>query len=140
MFPHVTRAARFRVPHLNSRRWVSNGSTKAFQRPTAMSSLSILGVILGAGTAGYLVGKTSPPSTSNIMSPNSTRKSDSLYGSPIDFAEAIDELRTLLPEDGIVSTDEDDLYHHGFSENDYHPGQSSSSFRYYNLLIYGFFR
>ena len=45
------------------------------------------------------------------------------YGSPEDFKKAIEELRALLPGEDAVSTDVEDLEHHGFSENDYHPGE-----------------
>ena len=54
------------------------------------------------------------------------RKADgetSGYGSPEDFKQAIEDLRSDLShlEHG-VSTTPDDLYAHGFSVNDYHPG------------------
>ncbi|KAJ2913929.1 hypothetical protein MD484_g6483, partial [Candolleomyces efflorescens] len=56
------------------------------------------------------------------------RKADgetSGYGSPEDFKQAIEDLRKDLShlEHG-VSTTPDDLYAHGFSVNDYHPGIS----------------
>ncbi|RXW24528.1 hypothetical protein EST38_g1350 [Candolleomyces aberdarensis] len=48
-----------------------------------------------------------------------------VYGSPEDFKQAIEDLRKDLShlEHGI-STSPDDLYSHGFSVNDYHPGVS----------------
>lgn len=51
------------------------------------------------------------------------------YGSPEDFKQAIEDLRKALShlEHG-VSTTSDDLYAHGFSVNDYHPGASKEMF------------
>ncbi|TFK85448.1 hypothetical protein K466DRAFT_566602 [Polyporus arcularius HHB13444] len=43
------------------------------------------------------------------------------YGSPQDFKKAIEELRTLFPDEDAVTTDVEDLEAHGYSENDYHP-------------------
>ncbi len=45
------------------------------------------------------------------------------YGSPEDFKKAIEELRTLFPGEDAVTTDVEDLEAHGYSENDYHPGE-----------------
>lgn len=36
---------------------------------------------------------------------------------------AISELMETFTEDGVVSTDPEDLHIHGFSEYDYHAGQ-----------------
>jgi D-lactate dehydrogenase (cytochrome) len=43
------------------------------------------------------------------------------YGTHEDFENAIAELRAILPE-GMVTNEEEDLNHHGFSSIDYHPG------------------
>lgn len=45
------------------------------------------------------------------------------FGTPEDFGRAIRELTETFTEDGVVSTDAEDLRIHGFSEYDYHPGQ-----------------
>lgn len=49
------------------------------------------------------------------------------YGSPNDFEQAIEDLKKALShlEDG-VSTSPEDLYAHGFSANDHHPGMFGS--------------
>jgi hypothetical protein len=44
------------------------------------------------------------------------------YGSPEDFAKAIEDLKTTFPPDGAVSTDQDVLHAHGFSIIHYLPG------------------
>ncbi|KAG2009423.1 D-lactate dehydrogenase cytochrome oxidoreductase [Coprinopsis cinerea AmutBmut pab1-1] len=54
-----------------------------------------------------------------------TTRSSNKYGSPEDFAKAIEELTSHLGPDK-VSTNPDDLDSHGFSANDYHPGISPS--------------
>jgi hypothetical protein len=46
-----------------------------------------------------------------------------VYGTPEDFAHAIEELKTLFSE-GAVVTNDDQLEAHGFSSNAYHPGTS----------------
>ena len=43
-------------------------------------------------------------------------------GSANDFQIAVRILCMTFPEDGRVTTEPDDLYDHGFSDNDYHPG------------------
>ncbi|KAJ3866721.1 FAD-linked oxidase-like protein [Lentinula novae-zelandiae] len=48
------------------------------------------------------------------------------YGSPEDFGKAIEELKRTFTDEDIVSTDPEDVYNHGFSVNDYHPGISHS--------------
>lgn len=55
-------------------------------------------------------------------SPATLNTSKPQYGSPEDFAKAIEELKETFPDEGAVSTDPEDVYHHGFSLNDYHPG------------------
>lgn len=45
------------------------------------------------------------------------------YGSAPDFQQAIRILCTTFPEEGKVTTEVEDLYDHGFSVNDYHPGE-----------------
>lgn len=44
-----------------------------------------------------------------------------VFGTPEDFNRAIEELKGALGKDS-VSTDREDLFIHGFSANDYHPG------------------
>ena len=79
------------------------------------SSSSVFALALGSvalGLGGYYVGlrraiETPPPKP--------------VYGTPQDFAHAIEELKTLFSKD-TVTTDEDQLEAHGFSHNAYHPG------------------
>ena len=55
------------------------------------------------------------------------------YGTPADFSKAIEELRSTFPSGDSVSTDPDDLYVHGFSEYDYHPGKNGCTHVYSTL-------
>ena len=50
-----------------------------------------------------------------------------VYGTPEDFAHAIEELKALFSEDA-VTTDEGQLEAHGFSPNTYLPGTPRHSF------------
>ena len=45
------------------------------------------------------------------------------YGSQEDFRRAIEELKRLFPDEDTVTDDVEHLEEHGFSENDYHPGE-----------------
>lgn len=83
-------------------------------------SFSVLGLTLGAmagGLVGYVIARI-PEKPFHIPESPSEPK----YGCPEDFELAIKELRAAFPSEDSVSTDPDDLYTHGFSENDYHPG------------------
>ena len=48
---------------------------------------------------------------------------NSQYGSQEDFRRAIEELKRLFPDEDTVTDDAEHLEEHGFSENDYHPGE-----------------
>ena len=48
------------------------------------------------------------------------------YGSAPDFQQAIRMLCLAFPEEGRVTTEPEDLYEHGFSVNDYHPGAANN--------------
>jgi len=80
-------------------------------------ALALGSVALGLG--GYYVGARSNHHTP-VESPGSPSKP--VYGSPEDFARAIQELKTLFSEE-TVTTAEDQLGAHGFSPNMYHPGE-----------------
>ena len=49
------------------------------------------------------------------------KAAEPMFGTPEDFNRAIEELKGALGKDS-VSTDREDLFIHGFSANDYHPG------------------
>lgn len=49
------------------------------------------------------------------------------YGTPKDFEQAIKELRALFDSDDVVSTHQEDLRIHGYSENDHHPSEAFHS-------------
>jgi D-lactate dehydrogenase (cytochrome) len=86
---------------------------------TTSSNVGALRLALGSvvlALGGYYVGAHS----NHVESPGSPSKP--VYGSPEDFARAIQELKTLL-SDETVTTAEDQLEAHGFSPNMYHPGE-----------------
>jgi hypothetical protein len=90
--------------HTATGRSTSNASS------SNLFALALASAAIGLG--GYYVGvsrsiETPPPKP--------------VYGTPEDFALAIEELKTLFSE-GMVVTDEDQLEAHGFSPNAYHPG------------------
>lgn len=75
-------------------------------------AMALGGVLLALG--GYYVGARSD--TTIKSSP-----SKPVYGTPVDFARAIEELRASFSEDA-VTTAEDQLKTHGFSPNAHLPG------------------
>ncbi|KAE9394580.1 hypothetical protein BT96DRAFT_923434 [Gymnopus androsaceus JB14] len=86
---------------------------------SARTALLLVGSSLVGGLLGFTLANREPSSaTLNTSKPQ--------YGSPEDFAKAIEELKETFPDEGAVSTDPEDVYHHGFSLNDYHPGTSHS--------------
>jgi len=85
--------------------------------PSNVLALALGSVALGLG--GYYVGARSNHHTP-VESPGSPTKP--VYGSPEDFARAIQELKTLFSEE-TVTTAEDQLEAHGFSPNMYYPGE-----------------
>jgi D-lactate dehydrogenase (cytochrome) len=76
-------------------------------------ALALGGVALGLG--GYYVGVRRAIELPEPPPPKP------VYGTPEDFAHAIEELKTLFSKDA-VTTDEGQLEAHGFSHNAYHPG------------------
>ena len=89
---------------------------------TTLSIPSVLwmtaGVLVGGGLVYYIVTERG----NNQVIPSSVAGLNNVYGTRTDFQAAIDELKVTFPKDGAVSTDQEDLETHGFSENDYHPG------------------
>jgi hypothetical protein len=75
-----------------------------------------------SGIAGYAIATYS----ASILAADSANDArEPQFGTPADFKNAIEELRLIFPSEDSVSTDSDDLYVHGFSEYDYHPGENS---------------
>ena len=104
LYPHY-------LPQLHTATGSGSGNTPS----SRVLALALGSVALGLG--GYYVGVRrgieAPP-----LKP--------VYGTPADFAHAIEELKTLFSE-VAVATDEDQLKAHGFSSNAYHPGTPCGS-------------
>jgi len=97
-------------PHCLRQLHTATGNNTANASSSKVFALALGSVALGLG--GYYVGvrraiETPPPKP--------------VYGTPEDFAHAIQELKTLFSKD-TVRTDEDQLEAHGFSPNAHHPG------------------
>ncbi|KAJ3856156.1 FAD-linked oxidase-like protein [Lentinula lateritia] len=102
----------------------SLNSTSSFT--TRTTTLFAIGSALIGGLLGFTLAnraQTSLPTLSLIPTGSPTKPK---YGSPEDFAKAIEELKRTFTDEDIVSTDPEDVYNHGFSVNDYHPGISHS--------------
>jgi D-lactate dehydrogenase (cytochrome) len=70
--------------------------------------------LIASGGLGYAIARyTEEPPVPKAAEPK--------FGTPEDFSRAIGELKGTLGKDR-VSTDPEDLFIHGFSANDYHPG------------------
>ncbi|KZT70146.1 hypothetical protein DAEQUDRAFT_725774 [Daedalea quercina L-15889] len=89
------------------------------------SGRNLLFALLCAFTGGAAVGLTRDFRKGDEK-PDSASGLNDKYGSTEDFQRAIQELRDTWVDQDAVSTDPDDLYLHGYSENDYHPGSSPS--------------
>ena len=88
-----------------------------------VATSSVVALVLGSvvlGLGGYYVGARSNYHPIESASPGSPSKP--VYGTPEDFARAIEELKTLFSEE-TVTTAKDQLEAHGFSPNVYHPGK-----------------
>ena len=98
------------IPHYLRQLHTATGRNTGNASSSNVFALALGSVALGLG--GYYVGlrraiETPPPKP--------------VYGTPEDFAHAIEDLKTLFSKD-TVTTDEDQLEAHGFSPNAYHPG------------------
>jgi D-lactate dehydrogenase (cytochrome) len=89
---------------------------------SSVFALALGSVVLGLG--GYYVGARSNhhPILTPVESESPGSPSKPVYGTPEDFARAIEELKTLFSEE-TVTTAKDQLEAHGFSPNVYHPGK-----------------
>lgn len=101
-------------------RFSSSNATTTAASPQFLSTRMI--ALLSAassigGLAGYFLADRNGSGKATHSKPQ--------YGSPQDCSQAIEELRKTFADDAdAVSTNVDDIYVHGFSANDYHPGKS----------------
>ncbi|TFK19088.1 hypothetical protein FA15DRAFT_674754 [Coprinopsis marcescibilis] len=92
--------------------------------PKSSPTLANLGIAVAGGVVG-VIAYSSFDRLEELKTLFLHPKPKSKYGSPEDFAKAIEDLRQLLPSED-VSTNPDDLLVHGFSPNDHHPACSPS--------------
>ena len=92
------------------------------------TSLTVL-FCVASGLVGYLLA-SEVDALKSYRSIFGTNQNDSdeyftnpKFGSPRDFQDAIRELRETFPDEDAVTSDPEDLYDHGFSVNDYLPGE-----------------
>ncbi|KAJ3998892.1 hypothetical protein F5050DRAFT_1116164 [Lentinula boryana] len=98
----------------------SNSRSSFSARTTTFFALgsALIGGLLGFSFAYGPRSSVSAPPTS--LSTKTVTKLQ--YGSAEDFQKAIEELKRTFPDEDTVSTNPEDVYNHGFSVNDYHPG------------------
>lgn len=99
-----------RYPHYLRQLHTATSRSTGNTSPSKVFALALGSAALGLG--GYCVG---------LRRGSETLSPKYVYGTPEDFAHAIEDLKTLFSEDA-VATDEDQLQAHGFSSNAYHPG------------------
>jgi hypothetical protein len=97
-------------PHPRRQLHTTTGRGTGNTSSSNIFALAVGSVALGLG--GYYVG---------VRRAVETPSAKPVYGTPKDFAHAIEELKILFSE-GTVVTDEDQLEAHGFSSNAYLPG------------------
>ena len=73
-----------------------------------------------SATAGYLLANCKTEKSGG----SATDLSDTRYGTAEDFRKAIEELKAAFPNHGAVSDDPVVVAPYGFSQNDYHPGET----------------
>lgn len=108
-FPIITRRATRCTTR--TRTFSVSGSKPSYSGFKIVSAFA-LGSIFATGTGFYFLKDQLFPTLSE----------EPKYGSARDFQTAIQDLHSIFPE-GRVSTDDADLHDHGFSLNDYHPGE-----------------
>ncbi|EIM79413.1 FAD-binding domain-containing protein [Stereum hirsutum FP-91666 SS1] len=85
---------------------------------TSSSSGRLLAAVLTASTlsglAGFFYARERPDVVDTLTNPQ--------FGSPKDYERGIEELRSTLPSEDMVSTNPDDLLAHGWSSHVWHPG------------------
>ena len=101
-----------RLQHVRLLGTTSGGGSSGIAASSNVFALALGSVVLGLG--GYYVG-----ARSNHRPSRSPSKP--VYGTPEEFARAIEELKSLFPDES-VTTREDQLESHGFSPETHHPG------------------
>ena len=95
-------------------------ATGSPQQAKKCTKLLLASTAVLSATAGYLLAncetEKSGGSTTDL---NNTR-----YGTTEDFRKAIEELKAAFPNHGAVSDDPVVVAPYGFSQNDYHPGET----------------
>ena len=109
------------------------GSTQSDKPQTSRVQRTLHTTILciTSGLAGYLLAtqlSAEPSSISSWVLGSSRSNLDEYFTNPIfgslkDFDAAISELKETFPDEDKVTTDAEDLHDHGFSVNDYLPGE-----------------
>lgn len=94
-------------------------SSPAQSTNNSSSSRTLLASVLVAsalsGLAGFFYAKRDSDAVDTLANPQ--------FGSPEDYRQGIEELRSTLPSEDMVSTNPDDLLAHGMSANVWHPGK-----------------
>lgn len=97
-------------------------------KPRWIMPLAIAIGMSGSGIIGYLIAsRRTQDDTNNSLSYLFQHPQEPVYGSPEDFFHAIAELKHALPSASMVSTEQDNVYSHGTSTNDYHKGEDDST-------------
>ena len=105
--------------HSFSSAYDTDRSCSLWRRTASLAFCSIT-----SGIAGYsLCSRNDSNSLTVLDSTGEHKDEEPRFGTPEDFGMAIRELMETFTEDGVVSTDPEDLHIHGFSEYDYHAGQ-----------------
>lgn len=106
------------------RRMSSSTNTDSSSSSHLTSSASKLNGKYSACVVSFLAGAVgSLGLTYYIWSSSKERNTNKVkFGTALHFQTAVRILCMTFPEEGRVTTEPDDLYDHGVSENDYHPG------------------
>ena len=103
----------------------SAGSSQSSKSSGSSAPLAFaVGSLLSGAIAYYAVSQANADASGRNRA---SAELNSQYGSPEDFKKAIAELRAAFPDEDAVTTDKEHLEEHGFSENDYHPGECHTS-------------
>ena len=90
------------------------------QQAKKCTKLLLASTAVLSATAGYLLANCETEKSGG----SATDLSDTRYGTAEDFRKAIEELKAAFPNHGAVSDDPVVVAPYGFSQNDYHPGET----------------